>query len=171
MKNDIIKGRLLAFTELLSNESSKWGSFHARFKEWQASFELVKSNPVWGVGPGDLMDELLKVYRQRGWVDFIEARYNSHNQLIQTTAGLGLPGMACLSCIILVSICWSIKKKDVLYMGFLFVSICFSMTESTLEVQKGIVFFNLFNSLLFFTTPSNESGGMEEGNAKQTTRY
>lgn len=170
VKNDIIKGRLLSFTELVSDEPSKWGTFHARFKEWKASLELIRSNPVWGVGPGDLMDELLKVYRQRGWMDFVEAEYNSHNQLIQTTAGLGLPGIVCLICIIAISIYRSIKKKDVLYMGFLFVSLCFSMTESTLEVQKGIVFFNLFNSLLFFTSPANESGDIKQEGPKKTTR-
>jgi hypothetical protein len=42
-------------------------------------------------------------------------------------------------------------NRDLLFMLFLASFMTFSLTESTLEVQKGIVFFTFFNSFFFFS--------------------
>lgn len=147
--NDISRTRILEMWDF-NNPASNWGSASLRFKEWTASGEIIKNNPILGVGFGDVEKELIEVYDSRQWNDMVSAKYNSHNQILQIACGSGLLGVILFLLLLVVSVRKSLFAKDYPYAGFFLIFFVFSLTESTLEVQKGIVYFNLFNSMFYF---------------------
>lgn len=147
--NDISRSRILQSFDF-NDSNTSWGSASLRLKQWKSSIEVIRNNYFWGVGFGDVESELVNIYRSKNWNDLAEAKYNSHNQFLQTTCGSGAFGILILVSLITISFRKAIITQDTLYLGFLIVFFLFSMTESTLEVQKGIVYFNFFNSMFFF---------------------
>jgi O-antigen ligase len=150
ISNEITRSRIVSIFDI-GNTDSQWGNISLRLQEWDASSKLFKDNPLIGVGPGDFTDEIVKQYEAHGWTDMAKQKYNSHNQFIETAASLGLIGLVILLAIFGVSFVEAVIRRDLLYIIFLSSFIMFSLTESTLEVQKGIVFFTVFNSVFFFT--------------------
>ena len=67
-----------------------------RILVWSFSLNLIKSNPIIGVGTGDIKDELIKLYKKEGYPILVKRQYNSHNQYLQTAAALGIPTLIVL---------------------------------------------------------------------------
>jgi O-antigen ligase len=116
---------------------------------WKDSWELIKENPVFGVGTGDIKDKLKQKYTDERFFYGAENRFNPHNQFLHTGVALGFMGFIILVLLLTVPAAWAGKDKN-----YLFVSLCViiafnCMTESVLEVQKGVLFFSLFGLLLF----------------------
>ena len=150
LSNDITRGRIIEIFDI-GKTDSQWGNISLRFKEWDASTQIIKENLFFGVGSGDFRGALIAQYNAKGWTDMAEQRFNSHNQFIETTGRLGVLGLMVLISIFFFSVREAFLKRDLLHFVFLASFIMFSLTESTLEVQKGIVFFTLFNSVFFFS--------------------
>jgi O-antigen ligase len=137
-----------------TNESSA-----ARILVWKSAFEIIKSNPVIGVGTGDVKQELRKVYKKNEIEGAYEGHLNAHNQFIQTTVALGIVGLIVLALSFLMPAILSFKKNSLLYLLFLVLVSFHFLVESMLERQAGVVFYVFFNSLLFyFATGKNEPG-------------
>lgn len=117
---------------------------------WPVSLELIKENFLFGVGTGDIKDQLLKKYKDWGLYGAMESRLNSHNQYLQTFAALGLVGFLILMGCLILPFLLSIKEKKYLYSLFLLIIAVNLLTESMLEVQAGVVFYAFFNSFLLF---------------------
>lgn len=149
--NEITKSRIAALSELHDGKKSTWGTFDTRFKQWEASLEIIRESPLWGIGAGDFENKIVEIYKRNGWDDLANEKFNSHNQFLQSAACIGILGLMCLMAVFITSTIKAISTRDYFYIGFLFIFLSFSLTESTLEVQKGIVFFNLINPILFFS--------------------
>lgn len=147
--NDVSRTRILQAWDF-NNSNSNWGSASLRFKQWTSSIEIIRENLFLGVGFGDVEKELVRIYQSKQWNDLVIEKYNSHNQILQIACGSGVLGIAIFLTLMTISFRKAIVNRDPLYIGFLFVFSFFSLTESTLEVQKGIVYFNLFNSMFYF---------------------
>jgi O-antigen ligase len=115
---------------------------------WECAWEIVKRNPVCGVGTGDVKTELIKVYAEKKFGKGVEAAYNPHNQYLQTAAALGLPGLAGLLALALAPLVRSVRRRHFLFLNFLLIVGLNSLTESVLEVQAGVLFVALFYLLL-----------------------
>ncbi len=133
-------------TSYTANENTKiWNSVSFRLLEWKASVSELNKSWIAGVGSGDGQAALQNYYQKYG--DEVAAlHYNAHNQYLQTTLELGLPGLIML----LICIGLPLFKGASLFPEhvafiFLFALMCF--TESMLAAQKGILFFTLFQSL------------------------
>lgn len=103
---------------------------------------------VFGTGTGDAQDYLNNIYALHnldagGYKDF-----NPHNQWIQTFLQLGLVGVFLLVVIFVLSGIRAIKNNSFILLLFLIITFCFMLSESILEVNKGIVFFSLFFTIL-----------------------
>jgi O-antigen ligase len=77
--------------------------------------------------------------------------YNAHNQYIQTTIAYGLVGLSIFVMAVFapVFLCYQ-QKRNTFYLIFL---LCFAfvcVTESILELNKGIIWYSFFNSLFMF---------------------
>jgi O-antigen ligase len=110
---------------------------------------LDEVNPLWGTGPGDV-EGVMKTTSDRARIHNSLDSYDPHNQYLQTLLGLGIIGLATLLLCFALPAHTAWRQGDYFYLGFISLVALVCVTESVLEVQKGIVFFALFNSLLIF---------------------
>jgi O-antigen ligase len=121
-----------------------------RYDRWIAAIELIKKNPVFGVGTGDNTDQLIIMYQERTLTSAIENKYNAHNEFLETTVQLGLLGGLVLMTGLFLPLVMSLKYNNYLYALFLTIFILSIVTESMLSRHKGIIFYSFFNAFLFF---------------------
>lgn len=161
-----IPGNLERFKEAINYKSQytidkQYGGRSTRELIWSCSIQVIEKNILFGVGPGDTQDELQKCYKldeDKNWAllyrpDF---QYNAHSQYLQTFIDLGLLGfigfLLCLS----VPTYIAIKNKNYLMLSFIALFSIACMTESMLELNKGIVFFSFFSSFFIAQNFSNK---------------
>lgn len=120
-----------------------------RLEVWKNVKELLKEK-WYGVGTGDVTDELVVVYKRNEFNLGAEARLNAHSQYLETWLGLGPIGLFTLLAGFIFPLYWSFKRGNYYYGSYiiLFAIVCF--TESLLCRNKGIMFYGLFNSLFIF---------------------
>lgn len=119
---------------------------------WSCGLQVIQKDILFGVGPSHTQDELQKCYKineDKNWSllyrpDF---EYNAHSQYLQTSIDLGLVGLTGFLLCLAIPGYVAFKNRDYLMLSFvaLFAIVC--MTESVLELNKGIVFFSFFISL------------------------
>jgi O-antigen ligase len=142
---------ILHVDQFVYKENEEFTGFNLRVLFWKFSLSHLweTNSEIIGVGTGDaqnFIDESyalhnLSVYDYKGW--------DPHNQWVFMTIQLGFVGASLLLLFYLNGFWIAIRHRDVLLFSFLFITFCFSITESMLESNKGIVFFALFSVLLF----------------------
>ena len=76
-------------------------------------------------------------------------RLNAHNQFIQTTAALGVPGLILLTGVLVSALIFAFRNRDLLLIAFLVVIGLNAMVESILEVSAGVIFFSFLYADLY----------------------
>jgi O-antigen ligase len=132
-----------------------YNSISIRVELWKDSWELIKQNIFFGVGTGDIKDILEKKYAEKKFYYGATKKFNPHNQFLHTGVTLGLMGVTVLLLMLILPGLQSLKTKNYLFISFSVVVFLNCMTESILEVQKGVLFFCVFSLLLFH--PHKES--------------
>ncbi len=137
----------------INSGTGQWNSVNLRLLEWRASAAAIRTNGLIGVGTGDAQTKLNEYYA--GYANQAKTlNYNAHNQYLQTTIELGIPGLLLLlNCIFLP---FARIQRSTLYTSFIILFSLMCLTESMLARQKGIVFFTLFQSL--FLSGKSETG-------------
>jgi O-antigen ligase len=110
---------------------------------------LHEINPVFGAGTGDVND-LMSSLVVRTNPDLEPGIFDPHNQFLHTWLALGMVGLLTLMAVLVVPMYFAYRKKYFLTSAFISLFLLVCLTESALEVQKGIVLFALFNSLFLF---------------------
>lgn len=126
----------------------EWNGINLRLAKWDVAKLAIKDNWLIGVGPGNTVSTLDTYYEKVGFTYALQLHYNPHNQFLHTFLTLGIIGVLLLTVLFLLSILTSAKKKDSVMFLFIISFLLFSLSESTLAVNKGIVFFSIF--LCFF---------------------
>lgn len=121
---------------------------------WKFAYLVNKqeNSELFGVGTGDSNDELLKVYKSYNLYlgdpsipgDIGYGSYNTHNQFVETYLKLGLFGFIYLAAFFVALLRSAIRTRHLLLLTWLIIFISFSFTESTLQVNKGIIYFAFF---------------------------
>ena len=119
-----------------------------RLTQWQSALAVFEDNIWLGTSVGDLQAELVKEYDKRGFKVGYENRYNTHNLLLETACSTGLLGILSLACLFAFSFYTGIRYTDVLYLQFLLLFTMLAFVEAPFSVQKGVVYFAFFNTLL-----------------------
>lgn len=73
-------------------DSAQWNGANTRLALWQCGWELVKQNMVTGVGIGDRVTEMNKVYADRKFAMAIETKKNVHNSYLDAWLTFGVGG-------------------------------------------------------------------------------
>jgi O-antigen ligase len=133
-------------TEPTEGESSM-----ERLIVWQSGWEIIKKNFVFGIGTGDVRNELVKKYREKGYTYAMDLRLNAHSQFIETFIALGLFGLIVLLLNIFIPMFFAFKNQDHIYFFFLILIAFNFLFESMLQTQAGTVFYGFVNVLLFST--------------------
>lgn len=134
-----------------------------RLAIWKTCVEILNDERAWilGVGPGKAQSKLTAAYKRKHFypgdsqhIGFLD--YNAHNQYFQFLISLGLVGTGWFILLLAFSILYALRNKDLVLFSCVWLFAIFSLTESTLQVQKGIVFFSFFLSLLLVNQFSKE---------------
>jgi len=118
-----------------------------RILAWSASIDVIKRHPVFGVGSGDIKDELSEVYAKRKYNKPLEMHMNSHNQYLETTVGQGFIGLIALLLMFLLPLFY-IHSDSLLLQGFILLIMLSIFVESMFNTQAGVIFITFFYSLL-----------------------
>ena len=122
----------------------------SRLLMWNSSVEVIRENPIFGVGTGDYDDALASQNEKRNNAGVLKLRLNSHNQFLNTWIQLGFIGFVVLTLLFIIPFAGSVNfYKSLILLTFL-INFLF---ESFLETQAGIILFCTFMLLLF--TPKN----------------
>ncbi|MCB0481200.1 MAG: O-antigen ligase family protein [Flavobacteriales bacterium] len=142
--------------DLVKNEGKvdkkAFESTSVRVLIWNSAWTLIKENPILGVGTGDIKDELIRLYTENQYEVLIEKRYNSHNQYLQSWAALGPFALLSLLGSLGFGMWVSFKNNNFVYGLFTLIMGVACVTESSLEVQAGVVFYAFFLSLFAIGT-------------------
>jgi len=122
-----------------------YNSVSIRVELWSASWELIKEHILFGVGTGDIKDELEKKFTEKNFFYGAEKKFNPHNQFLHTGVMLGLAGVIILMLMLAVPAFQSLKNKNYLFVAYIAIVFLNCLTESILEVQKGVLFFCVFS--------------------------
>ena len=123
-----------------------------RLESWKAAMGVIKSNPLFGVGTGDLPRQVFKQYQ------LMNSKLNSnhllrpHNQYLAIAVAFGMAGL----CYFLYALCYPLffsKNRNYFYLVFFLILVISMLTEDTLETQPGATFFAFFNALFLFGMP------------------
>jgi hypothetical protein len=101
-----------------------------------------------GVGTGDAQDYLDSVYSNPNYRLYGYIGWDSHNQWVFTFIQLGLLGIFVMAVLYAKYFKEAFGRNDLKFITFLIITFGFSLSESILESNKGIVFFSLLFTLL-----------------------
>jgi O-antigen ligase len=153
-------GRFTTVKSSLEHEETISSDTHessaARVLVWKSALEIIKKNPVIGVGTGDVKQELMKVYKENRIEMALEEHLNAHNQYVQTAIALGITGLLVLISYFVLPSVYAYKNDNLLYLIFLALAGFHLLFESMLERQAGVVFYAFLNSFLFYFTVEKE---------------
>jgi O-antigen ligase len=149
------------FTSIRESVSSvsydKLKNKEVRLYLWENSIELIRENPVFGVGTGDVSDEFNKTFDEKLLIVTEGKYYDLHNEFLQTTVRLGLPGILLLLVVIILPL---LKMRFHLvnnfYLSFAIIILVNFSFESMLSRLNGVVFFAYFYSFFSILYSENE---------------
>jgi hypothetical protein len=145
--NDRVEYVLKNITYYFSG-SSEDGQTDDRIIAWQSSVKLIKQNPVFGVGIGDVRAELVKEYERVNAKTLSSQRLNVHNQFLEIFLENGIIGFVIFLWIFGLMILLAFREKNLLYGIFIVMMVIFFMFETVLYRLAGVAFFSLFSFLL-----------------------
>lgn len=128
-----------------------------RFEFWKAALGIIRENPVFGVGTGDVKNEFDLQYERTDSPLSKEWRLRSHNQFLAIATAFGITGLLLFLFTLFYPLFKERKLNDYLYLMFFIIAFLSMMPEDTLETQVGVTFFAFFNSFLLFLAPSKEN--------------
>ncbi len=143
-------------TAYLEKNQDNTSSVAARILIWNASSQFVAKHPF-GVGTGDIKDELMDFYRTKGMHVYADKKLNPHCQYLQTAGAIGiLPALFFLATFVYyIRIGFKQKNLYLISLSALFATAC--LFESVLERQWGIVFFLFFLCVFLADNPKKQA--------------
>lgn len=135
-------------------------SFNLRAGIYSCGIETVRSNWIWGVGPGNVQEYLNRCYDQISPEVYRGKNYNTHNQYLDFWAGMGLAGPLALIAILLASLYRNFKKRQYLWVAVTLLFAIAMLTENLLNRQNGIVVFGLFLWMSFYQIRRQEKSAL-----------
>lgn len=121
-----------------------------RIEYWKTSLLIIKQNPIFGVGTGDMNLAFEKQYEEMDSPLQPEFRWRSHNQFLSITVGFGLIGLIWFLFSLIYPPIRARRLNDYYYLAFFVILMVSMISEDTLETQAGVTFFAFFTSLFLF---------------------
>ncbi|MEJ0029484.1 MAG: O-antigen ligase family protein [Bacteroidota bacterium] len=109
---------------------------------WLSIHAIREVNPIFGTGTGDVNDTIAAL-QDRYNIHNILNTSDPHNQYLHTYIALGTVGLLALLAVFLTPLWMLMKQREFLVASVIIVFMLISLTESLLELQKGIVLFTL----------------------------
>jgi O-antigen ligase len=144
------------FKDDLSTDKTELRNSDTRLERWRVAAERIKAKPLLGYGSGSEIG-LLKddFYNAKLYSSYLHG-LNAHNEYISLLIKSGLWGLLLYLLTLIYGFKACIKKRDVVFTGFMLVIAVVSFSENILDVDKGVMFYSFFFSFFIFSEPENE---------------
>jgi len=123
---------------------------------WDQCVSLIKDNFLFGVGVGDVIDELVYSYEKSGMTGALEHRLNAHNQYLQTFIGMGVIGLISLLLITIGVLIKAVLQRHFILAILMLLIVINFLVESMLQRSDGTLFYVFFLCLLSLPQSKNE---------------
>lgn len=147
---------MIAYRNYKKSGDANGSSVFQRVEYIKASLNIIKDNPIIGVGTGDIVDAFANYYEETNSKLRPEYRFRSHNQYLAMTVAFGVIGLIWFLFSILYPVFADKRNRNYLYLVFLFIMMLSMLTEDTLETQIGVTLFAYFNSFLVFARNADD---------------
>jgi hypothetical protein len=132
------------------NNLSFTGGLTPRFQMWDCCISSISNSSIFGNGIGFDFKLLQQCYLDKGYIDIYNEGFGPHSQYFSSLISGGILKLGVLLLTFIYSLIIGFKRKDYIYISFIIIVMLSCTTESFLDRQKGIVFYTLFNSILFY---------------------
>jgi len=146
----------LGYEHFKEGSGNRGSSIIQRFELWRASFEIIKKNPVIGVGTGDV-PQAFKQQLMAMHSDLSHTSLRSHNQYLSITIAFGIIGLLWFLWILLYPLKINQLYKDWRYVAFLIIMAVSMINEDTIESQAGITYYVFFSLFLYLLSIEKET--------------
>lgn len=149
----VLKGRFSSIKKITNVENVPKDAVESsaiRILVWQQALNVFQDNPWVGVGTGDKKDVLIDYYEENGIVHAYEYKLNAHNQYFEWMIAFGTLGLLFWLIVLFLPLQKAFSSGNFIYVYFMLGILIILAVESILEREAGVVFFALFNSLLYF---------------------
>lgn len=126
------------------------GPLGIRLSIWDCTWQVIQENWLLGTGTGDSHHELMKKYHENNFIIGYENDFNSHNMYLQYWMSNGLAAMGLFILGFIVLLKKAVQNKNAIFLCFIVLFALFSLTESTMRTQKGMLFFVFFAALFYW---------------------
>lgn len=123
-----------------NSDSGRWISY-------DVGLEYFKREPIVGIGPGDLEDEMLKTYSAKYPEE--KVRKQPHNQFLHTLACSGIVGFIIFMSSFIISMFYAFRQRNEILIIIILATFTSFMVESPLEIARGTALIGFF--LCFWT--------------------
>lgn len=113
---------------LKSSDSGRWLSY-------EAGIRLAAANPVFGIGPGDMENEVKAYHALHN--PGSEQALQPHNQFLHTLTGSGIVGLAIFLLMWILILRFSHQHQNAILTAMIFATFASFMVESPLETARG----------------------------------
>ena len=141
--------RSLLTSEVSSLDYDRIRTADPRFQIWESATDIIKENPIVGVGYSEVKPRLIEKNMARGLKEFAKERLNSHNQFLQFSLESGI-WAGILYAVFLLPIYFGRQNR---YLSFSFSAVFFlySMFEDSLILINGVSLLIFFISILYLS--------------------
>jgi hypothetical protein len=140
---------------LPSKSEQSLESTSLRYNSIITTIAIIKENFLFGVGTGDLTDEMSKKYSQFGFVYNLKEQTNPHNQYLRTFGKNGILGIAALLAFFIFNFYTWLKNKSPILLAFNLIVLFSSMTNDLFDTGGGAPFIGLMFPLIFLLSQKN----------------
>ncbi len=138
------------YTKYTRGENPSGHSLTMRLEFWKTALYIIKQQPIFGVGTGDVQYSFNRAYIKTQSKLNKEWRLRSHNQYLAITVAFGLVGLLVFLMYLIVPAIMLRKQFLPLYWIFYAIALLSFFTEDTLETQSGATFFAFFQTLFIW---------------------
>ncbi|MBS1529887.1 MAG: O-antigen ligase family protein [Bacteroidetes bacterium] len=128
----------------------------SRMLRWQLAADLIKQKPIWGHGAGSEIPLLQDRYFAKKYYTSYLHRLNAHNEYMSFLIKSGIWGFAVYIVTLIYGFRLAIRKKDVVFFGFMLLLAIVSLSENILDVDKGVMFYSFFLPFFVFVAEQKD---------------
>ncbi len=145
-------------TELHDDFSARTSeTVEPRIVRWQIAADLIKKSPVIGYGAGSEIPLLQEKYFEKKFYTSYLHRLNAHNEYMSFMIKSGVWGLTIYLATLVYGFRMAIRKKDIVFVGFMMLLAVVSLSENILDVDKGVIFYSFFLPFFVFISEQRES--------------
>jgi O-antigen ligase len=132
----------------INSDIERFNSINIRLVEWEAGLRSIAQEGFWGTGTGGTMATLSNFYKS---INLPSLVIDSHNQYIETTLEVGVPGLLILLFCLVGPIRHAVKQNLPILLTVAIMTVMACLTNCFLERARGLYFYSLFASLYIFS--------------------